>query len=72
MYIFMFILGAAVGMFCFALVTCGSRQKELQDAYEKGRSDERATIIEKIEGHYGVRMDQDSFLEKGKIGYDEC
>lgn len=59
MYILMFILGAAAGIFCFALVTCSSRQKELEDAYKKGRSDERATIIEKVERQYGTKLDQE-------------
>lgn len=59
MYFVMFVLGAVVGMFCFAIVTGGSRQHELEEAYKKGRSDELATTIEKIESHYGVKMDQE-------------
>ena len=53
MYILMFILGAVCGMLGVGVVMASSRKNELQDAYEKGREDERGSILEKVESHFG-------------------
>lgn len=45
MYILMFIVGANVGILLFGLISANSREKELRDAYNRGRNDERASII---------------------------
>lgn len=53
MYILMFILGAFCGMFGIGISMASSRQTEIQEAYEKGREDERGSILEKVEKHFG-------------------
>ena len=56
MYILMFILGVFCGIFGVGIVMASARQDDLKDAYEKGRADEKASIIEKVESKYGVPM----------------
>lgn len=53
MNILVFILGVFCGVFGIGIVMAGSMQNELEDAYAKGRADERATLIEKLENKYG-------------------
>ena len=53
MYILMFIIGAFCGMFCVGIVMSSSRVKDMQNAYEKGRADERGRILESVEKKFG-------------------
>lgn len=53
MYIVMFLLGAFCGISGIGIVMASARKNELQDAYEKGRADEKASILKEIESKYG-------------------
>lgn len=49
-----FIIGVVIGFTLMAFISGASINDELSEAYEKGRADERARIIEEVNEKFGV------------------
>lgn len=47
-----FILGSIVGLFITCVITGGSLNEKLEEAYERGKRDERKRILGEAEKHF--------------------